>query len=163
MGIGVGEHWGTPTLYVGLPHPDRQHVLISSGDCVHTPMSICSHDVYFQSSFRSVTICHLEINFSLNLCRGGHAVMYFVEALCYKKEDRGFETRWDGPNPSRCTMALGPTQPLTEMSTRNIHGVKGGRRIRLTILPPLVSRLSRENVGASTSHNPMGLHGLLQG
>jgi hypothetical protein len=26
-----------------------------------------------------------------------------------------------------------------------------------------VSRLSKENVGASTSRNPMGLHGLLQG
>jgi hypothetical protein len=42
-------------------------------------------------------------------------------------------------------------------------GVKGGWRVRLTTLPPSVSRLSRENVGASTSHNPMGLHGLLQG
>jgi hypothetical protein len=41
--------------------------------------------------------------------------------------------------------------------------VKGGRRVRLTTLPPSVSRLSKENVGASTSHNPMGLHGLLQG
>jgi hypothetical protein len=28
---------------------------------------------------------------------------------------------------------------------------------------PSVSRLSRENVGAATSHNPMGPHGLLQG
>jgi hypothetical protein len=42
-------------------------------------------------------------------------------------------------------------------------GVKGGRRVRLTTLPSPVSRLSRENVGASTSHNPMGLHDLLQG
>jgi hypothetical protein len=41
--------------------------------------------------------------------------------------------------------------------------VKGGRCIRLTTLLPSVSRLSRENVGASTSHNPVGLHGLLQG
>jgi hypothetical protein len=36
------------------------------------------------------------------------------------------------PNPSSRTMALGSTQPLTEMSTRNILGmflgVKGGRR-----------------------------------
>jgi hypothetical protein len=34
------------------------------------------------------------------------------------------------PNPSSHTMALGSTQPLTEMSTRNIPGgvgVKGGR------------------------------------
>jgi hypothetical protein len=28
------------------------------------------------------------------------------------------------PNPSSCTMALGSTQPLTEMSTRNLPGVK---------------------------------------
>jgi hypothetical protein len=33
----------------------------------------------------------------------------------------------------------------------------------LTNLPPSVNRLSIENVGASTSHNPMGLHCLLQG
>jgi hypothetical protein len=38
--------------------------------------------------------------------------------------------------------------------------IKGGRRVRLTTLPPSVNQLSRENVGASTSHNPMGLHGL---
>jgi hypothetical protein len=41
--------------------------------------------------------------------------------------------------------------------------LNGGRRARLTTSPPSVSRLPRENVGASTSHNPMGLHGLLQG
>jgi hypothetical protein len=41
-------------------------------------------------------------------------------------------------------MALGSTQPVTEMSTRNLRsGIKDGRRIRLT-LPPPVSRLSRK-------------------
>jgi hypothetical protein len=70
------------------------------------------------------------------------------------------------PNPSSRTMALGSTQPLTEMSIRNLPeggGVDGGRRVGLTTLPPSVSRLSRQNVGASVSHNPMGLHVLLQG
>jgi hypothetical protein len=51
---------------------------------------------------------------------------------------------------------------LTEMSTRNHPGgVKGCRRVRLTTSPPSVADFL-ENVGASTSHNPMGLHGLLQ-
>jgi hypothetical protein len=46
------------------------------------------------------------------------------------------------------TMALGSTQPLTEMSTRNLKkrnlGVKCGRRVGLTTLPPSVSRLSKQ-------------------
>jgi hypothetical protein len=44
------------------------------------------------------------------------------------------------PNPSRRTVALGSTQPLTEMSTKNLPGDKGRRRVRLTS----VSRLSRK-------------------
>jgi hypothetical protein len=51
------------------------------------------------------------------------------------------------PNPSGLTMALGLTQPLTEMSTRNLKeqtwGVKGGRRLVLTTMQPSVSRLSK--------------------
>jgi hypothetical protein len=39
-------------------------------------------------------------------------------------------------NPSGRTMALGSTQPLTEMNTRNISWSKGGRCVGLTILPP---------------------------
>jgi hypothetical protein len=66
------------------------------------------------------------------------------------------------PNPSRCTMVLGSTQPLTKISIRNL-GVKVSRRVSLTTLPPSVSQLARENVGASTSHKPIGLHALLHG
>ena len=58
----------------------------------------------------------------------GHAVAQLFEAPRYKPEGRGFDSRWchlNWHNPSGRTMALGSTQPLTEMSTRNIFlGVK---------------------------------------
>jgi hypothetical protein len=48
-----------------------------------------------------------------------------AEALRYKLECRGFDSRWchwnfHCYNPSGRTLALGSTQRLTEMSTRNI-------------------------------------------
>jgi hypothetical protein len=56
-------------------------------------------------------------------------------------------------------MALGSTQPLTEMSNRNISGGKKRQASRAATLPPSASRMC-ENVGASTSRNHKGLHGL---
>jgi hypothetical protein len=50
---------------------------------------------------------------------------------------------------------------LREMSIRNLLGVKVGRRVMLKTSPSSVSQFL-ENVGASMSHNPIGLHGLLQ-
>ena len=57
-------------------------------------------------------------------------------------------------NPSDRTMALGSTQPLTEMSARNISGGKGGQCVMLTTYHYPVP-LS-PNLGTLTSWNPLG-------
>jgi hypothetical protein len=71
-----------------------------------------------------LTAYYVDINY------WGHAVAYLVEALYCKPEGRGFDSCsldfFNLPNPSSCTVALGSTQPLTEMSTRNLPG-GGGR------------------------------------
>jgi hypothetical protein len=58
-------------------------------------------------------------------------------------------------------MALGSTQPPTEICTTN-HPAGKGRPARKADLTPIWNADYLENVGASTSHNPMGLHGLSQ-
>jgi hypothetical protein len=68
------------------------------------------------------------------------------------------------PNPSSHITTLGLTQPLTEISPRkSLWGIKCGQHVKLTNLPLSVSVLSRICGILSTSHNPTGLHGLLQG
>jgi hypothetical protein len=63
------------------------------------------------------------------------------------------------PNLSSRTMALVSTQSLTKVAPGIFLGVKSGRRLGLTTLPPFVCRMS-ENVGAWTSRKPKGLHGM---
>jgi hypothetical protein len=55
-------------------------------------------------------------------------------------------------------MALESTEPLTEMSTRNLPGGKERPVCKADNLRHLWADCL-ENVGASTSHNPMDLHG----
>jgi hypothetical protein len=57
------------------------------------------------------------------------------------------------PILSSSNMALRSTQPLIEMSTRNLFEGKWRQAPNLT-----ADRLCLENVGTSTSHNHMGLH-----
>ena len=73
--------------------------------------------------------------------------MQFVDALLYKPEGRGFDSRW-------CHWNFSLTWPLTEMSTRNISwGLKVRRADNLTTFTCQLSW----NLGASTSWNPLGL------
>jgi hypothetical protein len=59
-------------------------------------------------------------------------------------------------------MALWSTRPLTEMSTRNLHGAKG-RPVRkadnLAAICELIVKKKKKNMGVSMSQNPTGLHG----
>jgi hypothetical protein len=83
------------------------------------------HVLHTRKSFRKVGNKKITVNF------GGHAVVHLVEALQYKPEVRGFDFRWCHWNfffeiilPA-ALMALGLTQPLIEMRTRNIScGIK---------------------------------------
>jgi hypothetical protein len=71
-----------------------------------------------------------------------------IEALCHKPEGIEFDSRrthwtfFNEPNLSSRTMVLGSTQPLTEMSTRNLHegkGRPGGKANNITaIYEPIV-------------------------
>jgi hypothetical protein len=69
-----------------------------------------------------------------------------AKALRYKPEGRGFEIRWGEwmffnlPNPSVGSWALG----FIQLTDNVFGGVKSGRCIGLTSLPPSVSRLSRQ-------------------
>jgi hypothetical protein len=57
------------------------------------------------------------------------------------------------PNPSSRATALGSTQPLTEISSRNLPGGKG----RPARKSDNLAANCLENSGTSTPHNPMGL------
>jgi hypothetical protein len=65
-------------------------------------------------------------------------------------------------NPPSHTMAMGSTQPLTEMIKRKIPGGKGRPARKADNLTAICQPIGLWNVGASTFHNTMDLHGLLQ-
>jgi hypothetical protein len=60
-------------------------------------------------------------------------------------------------------MALGSTQPLTEMSTRSLTGGKGRPARKADNLITICDSTAYKMWGASKPHKHMGLHGLLQG
>jgi hypothetical protein len=67
------------------------------------------------------------------------------------------------PNPSGCHYDPGSTQPLTEMSTRNLPGGKGRPACRADNFTAIYEPLSRncESLGVSQPYGPP--HDLLQG
>jgi len=85
-----------------------------------------------------------------------------AKALRYKSESRGsnpdsFVGIFQLYNPSGCTMALGSTHRLTEMSTKYNYVGKGGRSVRvITFL-----RWLSWNLGPHTFFNPRPVQGLL--
>jgi hypothetical protein len=84
-----------------------------------------------------------------------------VKALDYKPEGREFETQWGEiwylPNPS------GRSRPLTEMSNGNIKKMFLGSKVWPVRGAENLTAICLDNVGSLTSHNPIGLHGLLRG
>jgi hypothetical protein len=86
--------------------------------CGEEQLLIFSTNLVAKSKRKSKKICSRA---TLDLFHSEYrvfcAVAYLVEALCYKPESRGFESRLRGlifnlPNPSSRTMALGSTRPL---------------------------------------------------
>jgi hypothetical protein len=66
-------------------------------------------------------------------------------------------------NPSSSTVALVSTQPLKELSTRNVLWGKERPAHQADNLTAICKPTIIGNVVAWTSHNSMYLHGLLQG
>ena len=125
--------------------------------CEHGDELLCSRNLFNK--------CTIYVNYLipvalLHVSMCIHTTCINVSLRC-KPEGRGFDSRWCHWNsfrwhtPSGRTMALGLTQPRTEMGTRNISwGVKTAVH-RADKLSTFVCRLYW-NLEAATSWNPQG-------
>jgi hypothetical protein len=119
---------------------------------------------------------YLQLNLSLLISYTGDFLviinilkLYFgarggavVEALRYKPEGCGIDSRWCYWNFSaaytfRLHSGPGSTQLPTEMSTRNISWGKGGQCVGLTTLPPSCADCLKKNLETSNSWKTQSL------
>ena len=92
----------------------------------------------------------------------GYAVVQFVQALRYKSEGGGFDSRWI-LSDFQLTQSFRPHwgSEVDSATNRNEYqgssvGGKDGQCVRLRTLPPLGANCL-EILGASTSCTPLGL------
>jgi hypothetical protein len=93
---------------VGLPLATSLWVESQWGESHGVMITLTSWKIYWQN--RNLNVCVL--------CQ----CMHYKAAGSIPDEVIGF---FNWPNPSSCIMALGLTQPLTEMSTSDLPGGKG--------------------------------------
>ena len=98
----------------------------------------------------------------------GYMVAQLVEAMCYKPEGHGFDSRW-GCRDFSLTQSFWPQCGPGVESPSNRHeyqgcilDCKGGRCVGLTDLPPSCADCL-EILGASISWSPKGLSRLIMG
>jgi hypothetical protein len=87
-----------------------------------------------------------ECLYSYTTSKQGYAGQYVTSRkVAGSSHNEVIEFFFNLPNPSSHNMALGLTQPPTEISTRRCFWrVDLGRRFRLTTSPPSVNRLPRQ-------------------
>jgi hypothetical protein len=111
------------------------HSFLSWARWIHTSSTCTAWLRYVLSSnlHTIVPVITLELTKHIPWNTNLSKVIFFkplVEALFCKPEGRGFDSPWghwifNWPNPSSRTMALGSTQPPTEISITNLPGGKG--------------------------------------
>jgi hypothetical protein len=111
-----------PSTRSSMAPIDRLEVI--RGTSVEIPPFLVRYRTsFFMDLVTQLQLWHLHFQMPVRAVRRNRGSTV-VKVLRYKSEGRWFDPRWcrffNDINPSDRTMALGSTQPLTEMSTRRI-------------------------------------------